>query len=105
MLRSVLACGYVQQRHVVNGAPSLRWGFQTEANALNLVRVVELRTGSWESPEGWRIDEEAEATGYTRSPDLGFEEGFVGCTTPLATGKEPPKSVDLFPEEDAGRVQ
>lgn len=97
--------GYIQRLQMVNGAPGFRWGFQTRENSANLMHVVGLRTGSWENPQGWRVDDEAEATGYTPSPDLGFDEGFVGCTTPLSAGKEPPKSVDLFPKEDTGRVQ
>ncbi|WP_152976176.1 hypothetical protein [Ensifer adhaerens] len=98
--------GYIQRLQMVNGAPGLRWGFQTRENSANLMRVVALRTGSsWEDPQGWSVDFEAEATGYTPSPDLGFDEGFVGCTTPLAAGKEPPKPVDFFRNEDTGKAQ
>ncbi|MGE6786328.1 hypothetical protein ACQKGL_27785 [Ensifer adhaerens] len=98
--------GYIQRLQMVNSAPSLRWGFQARENARNLVHVVGLRTGSWqEDTQGWRVDDEAEATGYTPSSDLGFDEGFVGCMAPLAAGKEPPTSLDLFPKEETGRVQ
>ncbi|WP_156433158.1 hypothetical protein [Sinorhizobium sp. GL28] len=97
--------GYIQRLQMVNGAPSLRWGFQAKENARNLIHVVGLRTGSWGEPQSWRVDDDAEATGYTPSPDLGIDEGFVGCTTPLFAGEEPPKSVDLFWNKDTGSAQ
>jgi hypothetical protein len=48
------------------------------------------------SGKGWLLDLETDETGYTPSPDLEFDEGFLGCTTLLASGVEPPKSGDLF---------
>lgn len=97
--------GYIQQLQMANGAPRLRWGFQAKENARNLIHVVGLRTGSSGEPQSWRVDDDAEATGYTPSPDLGFDEGFVGCTTPLLAGKEPPKPVDLFWSKDTGSLK
>ncbi|WP_202617546.1 hypothetical protein [Ensifer sp. LC14] len=68
-------------------------------------RTAEGRTGSVRvSAKGWLFDLETDETGYTPSPNLEFDEGFLGCTTPLASGKAPPKSDNLFLKEDTGRV-
>ncbi|KOF13574.1 hypothetical protein AC244_30510 [Ensifer adhaerens] len=92
--------GYIQQRVDVAGQPKLIWGFQTPGNEDDLIRVAENRTGSsYVENEGWSLDLEAEATGYTPSEALGFADGFIGCTTPLASGKTPPEPVDLFRNE------
>ncbi|NRQ15117.1 hypothetical protein [Ensifer sesbaniae] len=92
--------GYIQQRVDVAGQPRLIWGFQTPGNEDDLIRVAENRTGSsYVQNEGWSLDLEAEATGYTPSEALGFADGFIGCTTPLAFGKTPPVPADLFRNE------
>ncbi|HEV7321579.1 MAG TPA: hypothetical protein VGO04_23495 [Ensifer sp.] len=92
--------GYIQERVDVAGQPKLIWGFQTPGGEYDLIRVAENRTGSsYARNEGWSLDLAAEATGYTPSEALGFADGFVGCTTPLASGKTPPVPADLFRKE------
>ncbi|MBD9636482.1 hypothetical protein IB277_09240 [Ensifer sp. ENS07] len=89
--------GYIQRRVNVAGDIKLRWGFQTPVNASRIESTAEGRTGSVRvSGKGWLLDLETDETGYTPSPDLEFDEGFLGCTTLLASGVEPPKSGDLF---------
>ncbi len=92
--------GYLQQRVDVAGQPKLIWGFQTSGGEYELIRVAENRTGSsYARNEGWSLDLAAEATGYTPSEALGFADGFIGCTTPLASDKTPPMPADLFRNE------
>ncbi len=89
--------GYIQRRVNVAGEIKLRWGFQTPVNASRIESTAEGRTGSVRvSGKEWLLDLETDETGYTPSPDLEFDEGFLGCTTLLASGVEPPKSGDLF---------
>lgn len=93
----LMLTGYIQRRVDVAGQPKLLWGFQTPANEDGLVRVAENRTGSsYDGSDGWTLDLNAEATGYTPSEALGFTDGFIGCTTSLASAKALPDPADLF---------
>lgn len=93
----LMLTGYIQRRVDVAGQPKLLWGFQTPANEDGLVRVAENRTGSsYDGSDGWTLDLNAEATGYTPSEALGFTDGFIGCTTSLASSKALPDPADLF---------
>ncbi|WP_139109856.1 hypothetical protein [Ensifer sp. LC163] len=97
---SLLLTGYIQQRVNVAGEPKLIWGFQTPGNEYELIRVAENRTGSnYVEKDGWALNLEADATVYTPSEALGFADGFIGCTTPLGSGKKPPEPADLFRNE------
>ncbi|WDZ78758.1 hypothetical protein PWG15_09815 [Ensifer adhaerens] len=62
-------------------------------------RAGSVTGSSYARNEGWSLDLAAEATGYTPSEALGFADGFIGCTTPLASGKTPPVPADLFRNE------
>lgn len=89
--------GYIQRRVNVEGEMKLRWGFQSPDGMSRIERTTERRTGSVRvSGKGWLFDLQTDETGYTPSPDLEFDEGFLGCTTPLASGMELLKSGDLF---------
>ena len=100
---SFLLNGYTQQRVDVAGDPKLIWGLQTPGNRDDLIYVAENRTGStYVESHGWALDLEASATAYTPSEALGFADGFIGCTTPLAPG-EIPEPPNLFRNADAGR--
>ncbi len=93
----LMLTGYIQRRVDVAGQPKLLWGFQTPANEDGLVRVAENRTGSsYDGSNGWTLDLNAEATGYTPSEALDFTDGFIGCTTSLASAKALPDPADLF---------
>ncbi len=93
----LMLTGYIQRRVDVAGQPKLLWGFQTPADEDGLVRVAENRTGSsYDGSDGWTLDVNAEATGYTPSQALGFTDGFIGCTTSLASAKALPDPADLF---------
>lgn len=100
---SFLLNGYIQQRVDVAGDPKLIWGLQTPGNRDDLIYVAENRTGStYVESHGWALDLEASATAYTPSEALGFSDGFIGCTTPLAPG-EIPEPPNIFRNANRGR--